>query len=765
MVKEYGTGTVLYAALLKDFTLDDMQASPHPPPPRTSPPSVPPLDALPSISSPGLVSPGQCLVERTYTAGSSGPGTSNSSHVSAAGDYSTHPPTTSTTSPTLTQLETELETAVDEACSKHKAVHLIGAAAQPPSLAAPADGSSSHHNLSSGGSGSNNAANQGVGIGGYPVPTTITSSYRKKTKLTLLNPMSFLMRRRSWQASSLLSDSAKARNAKDLPGDFDPGIIYGTRHLDCSNAPKRGQNEAVRPPVNGRSISPLPTVSPLMDPNNKLLKVEVVADDAGRKSGVYGREGRGSGGYNCTPAVPTRAAPEPLRVPTTNPPPIEDSHKPGVVESGALPSSTGPTTQISRASSVMSSNEGDLDDEKPRGVTLVDLPLSLPHHLMTNSSRFSLEESSAAESNKEEPEEPYNDYDDDGDRDVLPAMNPEPAAMQPEQPSLLQRLGNPRVLDLNSDSDFDKLEQGDGIAGYGDDDDDLYFDDGIILNNLTVQSSANNPDQEEGGVENPGALSGIGGGYESDYTADWGSPSGYHSIDDDEYEPEDADDSMVAEANAETLAYDAEFYGQEFGFYPILRPISKRSESSYRNSLVFPVSSSRPLSATVPAGEDIGSLTSSNSGGGGITLEQLMRLRRDAWGGSNGSLRSSRGSGTHSPVPANSSLLAQGATSPPPQMPPPGFAGGGVVGAPPGLSHAGKNAMLPTKTSLEDVGLPPPSEVATTESGSRYGRSTTDSSYASAVGFPIGDCEVMDAEDGNGLSCESGMEGVGGEDV
>ena len=82
-------------------------------------------------------------------------------------------------------------------------------------------------------------------------------------------------------------------------------------------------------------------------------------------------------------------------------------------------------------------------------------------------------------------------------------------------------------------------------------------------------------------------------------------------------------------------------------------------------------------------------------------------------------------------------------------MLPPGFAGDGGVGAPPGLSHAGKNAMLPTKTSFEDVGLPPPSEVATTESGSRNGRSTADSSYASAVGSPIGDYEVMDAEDGN----------------
>ena len=72
------------------------------------------------------------------------------------------------------------------------------------------------------------------------------------------------------------------------------------------------------------------------------------------------------------------------------------------------------------------------------------------------------------------------------------------------------------------------------------------------------------------------------------------------------------------------------------------------------------------------------------------------------------------------------------------------------MGAPPGLSHAGKNAMLPTKASFEDVRLPPPSEAATPKSGSRNGGNTTDSSYASAVGSPIRDYEVMETGDGNG---------------
>ncbi|CAZ86170.1 unnamed protein product [Tuber melanosporum] len=1003
-------------------------ASPHPPP-RTSPPSVPPLDALPPINSgsPGLGSPVQWLAEST--AGSSRPDTSNSSHVS-------EPPTTAkaTVSAPLAPLPPPpprprsrsskplsakpVPSVKTSTLSQQVKAANAALAAQPPSLVAPVSGSSSHHNPGSNSS-SNNAANQSGGGGGHPISTTITSSYRRNAKLTLLNPMSLLMRRRSSQAGGLLSDNAKARNSRDLPDDFDPGIIYGTRHPDWSNPPKRGQSETVRPPVNGRSISPLPPVSPLMDPNNKLLKVEVVADDAGgsviderlaelerERTPVFkehfdeevGRErgskdvGRGVGEVGASPAAPPRVAPEPLRVPTTNPPPVNDLDKPGVVDGGILPSSISSTTRISSASSVVSSNEGGFDDGKPRGVTLVDHPLSLPHHLMTNSSRFSFEASSAAESNKDdEPEDPYNGGEDDGqdgdelgleldfegdDDDegfsraneglfmlpndgmygnedyledeggvplalridpsheigialskdspidvntptallnltemsqVLPAMDPEPAAVQPEQQSLVQRLDNPRGLDLSGDSDFDELEQGNGMAGYEDDDDDLYFDDGFILGDPPIQGSVNNPSREEeveepmnkeqrdsfpstlgvssggamqvedgsldslendsnddtagtgggsgygnksfppflnpiggglgctqqqaqfyapdgtildghtglplalstltqqlyqyqrqqqreaeaaeaGEINSPGAISGIGGGYESDYAADWGSQSGYYSIDDDEYEPEDTDDSMVAEANAEALAYDTEFYGQEFGFYPAssapgllptgdddenafaggyfgrppeptsrpiirrpsLTPISERSEGSYRNSLVFPVSSSRPLSATVPAGEDIGSLiSSSNSGGAEITLEQLMRLRRNAWGGSNGSLRSSRGSGAHSPVPANSSLLAQGGISPPPPMPP-GLAGGGGVGAPPGLSHPGKNAMLPTKTSFEDAGLPPPSEAAATGSGSGNGRSTADSSYASAVGSPVGDCDAADVGDGNG---------------
>jgi len=70
------------------------------------------------------------------------------------------------------------------------------------------------------------------------------------------------------------------------------------------------------------------------------------------------------------------------------------------------------------------------------------------------------------------------------------------------------------------------------------------------------------------------------------------------------------------------------------------------------------------------------------------------------------------------------------------------------MGAPPGISHIGKNAMLPTKASLEDARLKLPCEEVTTRSGSRNGR-TADRSYVSTVDSPIGDCEV-DVRDGNG---------------
>jgi len=142
-----------------------------------------------------------------------------------------------------------------------------------------------------------------------------------------------------------------------------------------------------------------------------------------------------------------------------------------------------------------------------------------------------------------------------------------------------------------------------------------------------------------------------------------------------DYDYNDDDDPMVAAANAEALANDSEgFYGSEFGFYssntngglsyaggffgnagvngellrppirrPSLTPISERSESSYRNSLVFPVPG--------PQGGGWGSPGPLSPGSWGtdqgeeLTLGQLLQLRKDAWGGSNGSMRSAGSTG------------------------------------------------------------------------------------------------------------------------
>ncbi|OAX84748.1 hypothetical protein ACJ72_00887 [Emergomyces africanus] len=145
------------------------------------------------------------------------------------------------------------------------------------------------------------------------------------------------------------------------------------------------------------------------------------------------------------------------------------------------------------------------------------------------------------------------------------------------------------------------------------------------------------------------------------------------------------DDPIIAAANAEALENDDEgFYGQEFGFYPqavgnncddqmvlggyfgtrgvegitrshsgrvnfqepSLTPITERSEWSTRNSII-----SLTTHAVVAAGGASASLTNpsplphlGDMGSIDDQMNALMKLRRGAWGGSNGSLRSSAAS-------------------------------------------------------------------------------------------------------------------------
>ena len=145
------------------------------------------------------------------------------------------------------------------------------------------------------------------------------------------------------------------------------------------------------------------------------------------------------------------------------------------------------------------------------------------------------------------------------------------------------------------------------------------------------------------------------------------------------FDDEEADDTIIAAANAEALENDDDgFYGQEFGFFarasgssqseyvhggyfgpralegihrmnsgrknkdPSLTPITERSEWSNRNSAISLAMHSYPLSAQYPSNPQLVSLT--NVPEDEMSLEALQKLRRGAWGGSDGSLQSSSNS-------------------------------------------------------------------------------------------------------------------------
>lgn len=149
--------------------------------------------------------------------------------------------------------------------------------------------------------------------------------------------------------------------------------------------------------------------------------------------------------------------------------------------------------------------------------------------------------------------------------------------------------------------------------------------------------------------------------------------------DDFDFEDALADDPIIAAANAEALENDDDgFYGQEFGFFaraadsgeaqyanggyfgprgieglgrsrsgrvnfqePRLTPITERSEWSNRNSGISLAMHGYPLQSVSTQG--LAQLTDMMhlDEGGDMSLSALMKLRRGAWGGSNGSLQSS----------------------------------------------------------------------------------------------------------------------------
>ena len=176
----------------------------------------------------------------------------------------------------------------------------------------------------------------------------------------------------------------------------------------------------------------------------------------------------------------------------------------------------------------------------------------------------------------------------------------------------------------------------------------------------------------------------------------------------DDYEQEE--DDFVAAANAEALENDDEgYYGREFGFYarangsaeaefvnggyfgpasmadikrshsgrvngqePSLTPITERSEWSQRNSMISLAihsghGSFQPAVQTPGLAQIADSLRDEEDVTDNMTLSELMKLRKSAWGGSSNSLHSNGGSLKSASPP----ILDSSISMPPPARPAP----------------------------------------------------------------------------------------------
>ncbi|KKK23015.1 hypothetical protein ARAM_005648 [Aspergillus rambellii] len=191
------------------------------------------------------------------------------------------------------------------------------------------------------------------------------------------------------------------------------------------------------------------------------------------------------------------------------------------------------------------------------------------------------------------------------------------------------------------------------------------------------------------------------------------------------------DDPIIAAANAEALENDDEgFYGQEFGFYaqasghgfeltnggyfgprgvegisrshsgrgkfrePSLTPITERSEWSTRNSIISVTAHGAAHSNQSVSGPGLAQLVDMGNLDDEMSLSALLRLRRGAWGGSNGSLRSSSGSPPpHQHSASNRGSLALSDVSPTVHTVPPDFLGAPVAIDPP-IKESEKGAWL-----------------------------------------------------------------------
>ncbi|KFY84339.1 hypothetical protein V500_09400 [Pseudogymnoascus sp. VKM F-4518 (FW-2643)] len=175
-----------------------------------------------------------------------------------------------------------------------------------------------------------------------------------------------------------------------------------------------------------------------------------------------------------------------------------------------------------------------------------------------------------------------------------------------------------------------------------------------------------------------------GGNVGDEYEGNPNEANAYSPSVEDDFDYDDAfeDDPIIAEANAEALAYDDDgFYSQEFGFYsapagtealyanggffgprgaegiirsqsgrvrePNLTPITERSEYSNRNSIMSLPQlagnmSHGSASVTSPGLAQLAGLLSDQEDEN-MSLSALLKLRRGQWGGSQSSLPASGG--------------------------------------------------------------------------------------------------------------------------
>jgi len=234
----------------------------------------------------------------------------------------------------------------------------------------------------------------------------------KGIKLGRLNPMSLLRRRSSQRDLALGKD--KGRSSRDLPDDFDPKIIYGTRHPDWSSHPKRGSQDP------RRSLSPVP-VGPgspglsIKSDEKKPARVEL-----GEAQGIDARIGLSvSPEETRLPMLIPKIDKDLLPPPSRNPPPPPVEEAESLLPAAVTPEMPiTPATAVFRPTSALSGLSGISDtpteERRRRGVTLVDHPLAMPNYKALNSSRFSFEGSSKSPSAV--PSQKGHDSEEDDDR-------------------------------------------------------------------------------------------------------------------------------------------------------------------------------------------------------------------------------------------------------------------------------------------------------------------------------------------------------------